>query len=115
MPAELPLLFHSSTPLVPSFAAKYSALPIAARYLGVALPPVLISLTSVVPPALPLLFHSSRPLAAVIGGEIQRAAHRCQLLGAELSTGLMSLMRTAPLIVPVRHSSRSNESSIALK
>ena len=62
VPAAVPSLFHSSTPCVPSSAAKNSVPLTFVRSLGYELAlPGLMSLTRTVPAAVPSLFHSSCP------------------------------------------------------
>jgi hypothetical protein len=63
VPAAVPSLCQSSTPLTPSVAEKYSVPLMLARLDGVdAALPGLMSLTRTVPAAVPSLFQSSRPL-----------------------------------------------------
>ena len=63
VPAAVPSLFHSSTPLVPSLAVKKSVPFTFVSDRGLESPlPARMSLTSTVPAAVPSLFHSSTPV-----------------------------------------------------
>ena len=62
VPVEVPLLFQSSRPLVPSSATKNSVPLTLVSQEGLELAePELMSLTRTVPVEVPLLFQSSRP------------------------------------------------------
>ena len=119
VPAAVPSLFHSSTPCVPSSAAKNSVPFTFVRSLGYELRlPGLMSLTRTVPAAVPSLFHSSDAVRAVVGREEQRAVDvRRASSGTTLALpGLMSLTRTVPAAVPsLFHSSDPFVPSLAAK
>ena len=76
VPAAVPSLFHSSSPVEPSSAVKNSVPFTFVRLLGSEPAPLgMMSLTRTVPAAVPSLFHSSTPCRAVVGREEQRAVH----------------------------------------
>src|SRR3989440_3751093 len=114
VPPGVPSLFHSSTPVAPSFAEKYSSLPRTASLRGRELAPSLMSFTRTVPACVPSLFHSSTPVTPSSAEKNQVPLTKANSVGRgvplapgkEFPVGLMSFTRTVPVSVPsVFHSS----------
>src|SRR5215203_3283890 len=137
VPFSVPSLFHSSTPCLPSSAAKNTCLPITVTVSGWLQPlgmphslwsqrapggeSGLMSLTSLVPLSVPSLFHSSSPYLTVLAEKKITFLLRNTLSGSDepvsvsstafitRGPGSMSLMSLVPGFVPLLfHSSSPN-------
>src|SRR5215207_4017421 len=118
VPLLVPSLFHSSTPCLPSSAAKNTCLPMTVTVSGWLQPlgmpqspwsqrapgrlSGLMSLTSLVPFSVPSVFHSSSPcflshaLKNIVLGAVDTMSSGSETPGP----GTMSLTSLVPLLVP---------------
>src|SRR5215213_284285 len=134
VPFSVPSLFHSSTPCLPSSAAKNTCLPMTVTVSGWLQPlgmpqspwsqrapggkSGLMSLTSLVPFSVPSVFHSSSPcflshaLKNVVLGAVETMSSGSEVPGP----GTMSLTSLVPHLVPsLFHSSSPYLTVVAWK
>src|SRR5262245_18469192 len=81
VPAAVPLLRHSSGPLVPSSAWKYNWPPITTSLAGDELPIGLMSTTRTVPSVVPTVDHSSTPDVPSVAAKYNRFPYAVRDVG----------------------------------
>src|SRR6266581_374665 len=117
VPASVPLVFQSSTPEVPSLAAKYSAPlktvnPEGEEPIG----PGLMSFPRTVPATVPSLFQSSAPELPSLARKYSAPLKTVNPRGVEPAPGLMFFTHTVPASVPLVFQSSTPEApSLAAK
>ena len=109
VPAEVPFVFHSSRPAMPSFAKNSTSSPTRVRPLGEDFPCVRVtgrgsmSLTRTVPAVVPSLAHSSAPTEPLSAWKNTRppSSGRAEGRGTpDAGPGRMSLTSVVPASVP---------------